>query len=72
MPLLFVNETPNKKLSSDSIKRFGLAPLLALKFIMNSRNLEKKSNFIIFKAMESTSKFRFNHYLLNSNLNDKF
>ena len=41
-------------------------------FIMNSRNMKKKSNFIIFKAMKSTSKSRFGHYLLSSILNDKF
>ena len=40
---------------------------VALKFIMNLRNMEKKSNSNLFKDMKSMSKTRFSHYLLSYN-----
>ena len=39
---------------------------------MNARNLEKQSNFEIFKVMKYTSKTKFSHYLLSNTSNDEF
>ena len=44
----------------------------ALKCIMNSKNMKKKSNFKIFKVIKSTSTTEFNHVLLSITFNDKF
>ena len=43
-----------------------------LKFIMNSRNMEKKIKLKIVKVVKLTSKTRFSHVLLSITFNDKF
>ena len=42
--------------------------IVALNFMVNSRNTGKKSNFKIFKVMRSILKPRFSHYLLRNTL----
>ena len=43
-----------------------------LKFIMNSRNMEKHSKFKIFKVMKFTFKTRFSQLLLRITFDDRF
>ena len=38
----------------------------ALKFIMNSKNMERNSNIKTFKVMKSTFKTGFSHYLVSN------